>query len=67
MVASELFFCILLYATAQLAVLQIPISRWPVLGQGYLLPDAGSPGGDLKRPYLNLYLPHKTITTQWKW
>ncbi len=35
--------------------------RLPVLGQGYLLLEAGSPGGDLKRPSLALYLSHRTL------
>ncbi len=35
--------------------------RLPVLGQGYLLQEAGSPGGDLTGPYLSLYLSHRTL------
>ncbi len=35
--------------------------RLPVFGQGYLLPEAGSPGGRPKMPYLSFYLSHRTL------
>ena len=54
----------LLYLNGAKTVLQIPIARSPEATcsrPGYLLPEAGSPGGDLKRPYLSLYLCHRTV------
>ena len=38
--------------------------RLPDLGQGYLLLEKGSPGGNLKRPYRSLYLSHRTICSE---
>ncbi len=35
--------------------------RLPALGQGYLLPEVSSPGGDLNRPYLSFYSSHRTL------
>ena len=50
------------------SVLQIPIARsprLPVLGQGYLLPEAGSSGGRPKNTISQLLIvPQSSITTQ---
>ncbi len=35
--------------------------RLPVLGLGDLLPEAGSPGGQPKNPYLSFYGPYRTL------